>query len=52
MKNDKWLNNIGRMVKKKDNSGYFLVFERRKDKEGNPIGDNPFPLVIEEGTYF
>lgn len=47
----KWLNNIGRMCKKKD-GGYFLVFERRKDKNKEYIGDNPFPMVINEGDYF
>ena len=29
-----------------------MVFERRKDKEGNHIGDSPYPLVIQEGDIF
>lgn len=48
MANDKWLNNIARVIKKKD-GGFFLKFERRKDKNKQYIGDNPFPLVINEG---
>lgn len=47
----KWLNNIGRIIKKKD-GGFFMVFERRQDKDKNYIGENPFPLVIIEGDYF
>jgi hypothetical protein len=46
-----WLNNIARLCKKKD-GGYFLVFERQKDKNKQPIGENPFPITINEGDYF
>lgn len=57
MSNGKWLNNIGRIIKKKDKEdgtpgGYFMVFERRKDKDGNYIGDNCFPLTVNEGDFF
>lgn len=56
-KQDGWLNNIGRMIKKKPKeegkpAGYCLVFERRKDKDGKYIGESPFPLTINEGDYF
>jgi hypothetical protein len=44
-----WKNNIGRMVKKKNGKGYFLIFGRRKDKDGKPLGENHFPLTINEG---
>lgn len=52
-----WFNNIARLVKRKkdkpsDPDKYFVVFERRKDKNGNYVGESPFPLTIEEGTYF
>ncbi len=47
----KWLNNIGRIIKKKD-GGFFMVFERRQDKNKQYIGENPFPLVINEGDFF
>jgi len=47
----KWINNVARMIKKK-NGGYFLVFERRKDKDGNYVGESPFPLTIQEGDIF
>ena len=47
----KWLNNIGRIIKKKD-GGYFMVFERRKDKDQKYIGENPFPLIVNEGDFF
>lgn len=48
MSKGKWINNIARLIKKKT-GGYFLVFERMKDKDGNPKGENPFPLTIHEG---
>lgn len=44
----KWVNNIARVIKKK-NGGYMLAFGRKTDRDGNPKGDNPFPLVINEG---
>lgn len=44
----KWLNNIGRVIKAKSGN-YFMVFERRKDKDGNPVGEDCFPLVFNEG---
>lgn len=58
MSKGKWLNNVARLIKKKDKEdgspgGYFLEFGRRKDKDGNRIGDeNPYPLVINEGDIF
>lgn len=51
MSNGKWLNNIGRVIKNKK-GGYFLVFERQKDKNKKPKGDNCFPLTINEGDVF
>lgn len=51
MSNGKWLNNIARLLKTSGGK-YFMVFERPKDKNKNPIGDNPFPLVINEGDTF
>lgn len=48
---NKWLNNIGRIIKKKD-GGYFLVFERQKDADGNYRGEDPFPLTVNEGDIF
>ncbi len=51
MSTGKWLNNIGRIIKKKD-GGFFMVFERRQDKNKQYIGDNPFPMVINEGDFF
>lgn len=48
MSNTKWLNNIARLLKTKDGK-YFMVFERAKDKNKQPIGENPFPIVINEG---
>jgi hypothetical protein len=48
MSNTKWLNNIARLLKSRDGK-YFLVFARPTDKNKKPIGDNPFPLVINEG---
>lgn len=47
----KWLNNVARIIKfnKNGKSGYFLKFERRQDKDGNYIGEDPFPIVINEG---
>lgn len=60
----KWINGAIRLVKytkkQKDGTpllddkgrevqGFFLSFERRKDKDGNYVGENPFPLVINEG---
>lgn len=48
---NKWLNNIGRVIKAKKGN-YFLVFERRKDKDDKPIGEDCFPLVINEGDTF
>lgn len=47
---DQWHNNIGRIIKK-ENGGYFLVFERKKDKDKKYKGDSPFPITIEEGDY-
>ncbi len=44
-----WKNNIGRMIKKKNGKGYFLAFGRALDKDKKPIGENHFPLVINEG---
>lgn len=44
----KWVNNIARIVKKK-NGGYMLKFERKQDRDGNYKGDSPFPLTINEG---
>jgi len=49
--NSGWINNCARIIKTKKNS-YFMVFERRKDKDGDHIGDNPFPMVINEGDTF
>lgn len=49
--NTKWLNNIGRIIKKKD-GGFFMVFERQLDKNKVPRGENPFPLTINEGDFF
>ena len=46
---NKWFNNIARLIKRKDGNGYFMVFERAKDKDGNYRGDSPFPLTINEG---
>lgn len=51
MSTGKWLNNIGRIIKKKD-GGFFMVFERRQDKNKEYMGENPFPLVVNEGDYF
>lgn len=48
MSND-WKNGIGRMIKKKNGKGYFLIFERPKDKDGKHIGESHFPLTINEG---
>lgn len=50
-KNNGWVNNLARVIKKKD-GGYFLKFERQKNKDGKPYGDNPFPLAINEGDIF
>lgn len=47
--NSGWLNNIARVIKSPKTGTYFLAFERRKDKDGNHIGDSPYPLVINEG---
>jgi hypothetical protein len=47
----KWLNNIGRIIKKKD-GGFFMVFERQQDKAKQYIGESPFPLTINEGDFF
>ncbi len=47
----KWLNNVARLIKKKD-GGYFLVFGRRTDKDGTPVGEDIFPLTINEGDIF
>lgn len=44
----KWFNEIARLIKNKK-GGYFLTFERRKDKDGKYIGESPFPLTINEG---
>lgn len=59
MSKGKWLNNIARLIAyTKDNKkGYFLKFERQSklNKETNKreyIGENPFPLVINEGDTF
>lgn len=46
--NGKWFNNIARLIKKKA-GGYFLVFERQKNKDGEYIGESPYPLTINEG---
>jgi hypothetical protein len=51
MSKGKWLNNIARVIKKKS-GGFFLKFERQKDKNGNYIGENPFPLLVNEGDIF
>ncbi len=51
MSKNGWLNNIARIIKKKD-GGHFLVFGRRTDKDKKPIGDNPFPLTVNEGDIF
>jgi hypothetical protein len=51
MKNSKWLNNIARLIRRKDGK-YFLKFERAQDKNKQYIGDSPFPLVINEGDVF
>jgi len=51
MSNEKWLNNIARLIKSSKGK-YFMVFERAKDKNKKPIGDNPFPLIINEGDTF
>jgi hypothetical protein len=48
MSKGKWFNNIARVIKKK-NGGYFLAFERAKDKNGNYIGESPYPMTINEG---
>lgn len=48
MANNKWFNNIARLLKRKDGK-YFLKFERSKTKDGTYIGDSPFPLIINEG---
>lgn len=47
----KWLNNIGRIIKNKK-GGHFLIFERRKDKNQEYIGESPFPLTVNEGDIF
>ena len=49
--NGKWLNNVARLIKKA-NGGYFLKFARPTTKDGKPIGDNPFPMTIQEGDVF
>lgn len=51
MSQGKWLNNIGRIIKKA-NGGFFMVFERQKDKNKEYIGESPFPLTINEGDFF
>ncbi len=51
MSNDKWINNVARLIKKKD-GGYFLKFGRATKKDGTAIGENPFPLTIQEGDIF
>jgi hypothetical protein len=45
-----WINNFARIIKKKD-GGYFMVFERQKDKNKQPIGPNPFPMTFNEGDF-
>jgi hypothetical protein len=50
-KKSEWFNNIARIVKKK-NGGYFLSFERQKNKEGEYLGESPYPIVINEGDIF
>ncbi len=51
MSKPKWLNNIARLIKYEKNGkpGYFLLFERRKDKDGKFVGESPYPLTINEG---
>lgn len=51
MSNGKWYNNIGRVIKTKK-GGYFMVFERQKDKDKKYKGESPFPLTINEGDMF
>ncbi len=57
MSTGKWLNNIGRICRKGEKKAdgsydHFLVFERNKDKNKQPIGENPFPITIKEGDFF
>lgn len=51
MSKGKWLNNIARLIKKKD-GGYFLKFERQTDKNREYKGESCFPLTINEGDVF
>jgi hypothetical protein len=57
MSKGEWLNNVGRIIRVYKEDGetiknHFLKFERRKDKDGNYVGKNPFPLTINEGDTF
>lgn len=51
MSQGKWLNNIARLIQTGEGK-FGLVFERPQDKDGNYIGEDPFPLTINEGDWF
>jgi hypothetical protein len=49
MSSGKWFNAMASLIKNPKNGNFFVKFARRTDKEGNPIGDNPYPVTFNEG---